>query len=75
MLLVDTSNRQTLPAMTAPPMTVKIEKTSNGMAIRASGISITPQRVEIVAGSIYEGKIELGDGSTLSGVVLTVRPA
>ena len=56
-------------------MTVQIDKTANGTAIRVTGVSTTPQRVEIVPGSIHEGKVDLRNGGTVSGVVLTVRPA
>jgi hypothetical protein len=56
-------------------MTVQINKTANGTAVRISGVSTTPQRVEIVPGSAHEGGVVLQGGSTVSGVVITVRPA
>jgi hypothetical protein len=56
-------------------MTVKIDKTDNGMSVRVSNVSTTPQRVEIVPGSVHEGQVSLKDGGSVSGVVLTVRPA
>lgn len=55
-------------------MTIKIKKTANATVVTATGTVPKSQRVEIVPGSIHQGHVKIGTESTISGVVLTVRP-
>lgn len=61
--------------MPTTAMTIDIKKTHDGTWITLSGSDTSAQRVEIVPGSIREASVEIGKGTPVLGVELTVRPA